>query len=478
MAWTLNIWADEASTLHTTGEGVFTAISRAGDEKQAPLYFVLVSLWRMIDDSIFFARLSSILVSLVSIAAFYRLVRKIWIRDVAFVATLLFAIHPYLIWASTEIRVYALVILLTLILLNLFESGFLRYQKRTVKYRHAFTAVALVSFCVNYYLGFFLVALFVSLIAIKHFKASADYLVRMVLVLVLLTPLFLLIRYQLGADIDGRSFEPDFLNGARQVWNHLLTFVLPTEMFPPEDQTAVSFVRVWIVRVIALLSIGFILVRRKMPHRVFILFATQIAVISVFFLMANHFVGSLYIEIRHAAILFVPVMLFLIAAILEFRKASRWKNAYFVFLVSLLLCFFIYGITAIYPEYAKRGDWARVAQFVEENERVNQAVIVFRNYEALAFKESYSGKNEILPNEKYVDWFYEGERGSESMWPEQQRYVISVFPKEKKEVWLVTEEVCHTSKACSLLEKHVAENYTVVKEKDFYKEKVRLLRRK
>ena len=190
-------------------------------------------------------------------------------------ATLLFAIHPYLIWASTEIRVYALVIFLTLVLLNLFEAGFLRYQKRTVRYRNIFTFVALIAFCTNYYLGFFLVALFVSLIAIKHFKSSADYLARMILVLVFLTPMFLLIRYQLGADIDGRIWQPDVIEGLRQIWNHILTFVLPTEMFPPEEQTVASFIRVWLVRLILLLSIIMLIALRKMPQRVFVLFATQ-----------------------------------------------------------------------------------------------------------------------------------------------------------------------------------------------------------
>ena len=478
MAWFLNIWSDEASTLYTTGSGIATAIERAGDEKQAPLYFILMSAWRLIDDSIFFARLFSVFVSVASIASFYILVRKIWIRDVAFVATLLFAIHPYMIWASTEIRVYSVVILFTLVLTILFERGFLRYKKTTFRYRNAFTVLALIAFCMNYYLGFFLVALFISLLAIKHYKSSLDYLLRMLGVLVLLAPLFLLIRYQLGADIDGRVFVPDFVGGLRQVWNHLLTFVLPTEMFPPEDQTVFSFVRVWVIRVILLISVTILLVKRKMPQRVFILFGVQIAVLLGFFLLANQFVGVLYIEIRHAAVFFVPTMMFLIAAVLEFRKSSRWKNVYFGVLVLLLVSFYIYGITAIYPNGVKRGDWDRVASFVEQNETKGQAVIVFRTYKALAFKESYNGVNPVLPDEQFVDWYYEGERGTEEMWPKQQKFVLAKIPSDAKEIWYVTEEVCFETEACSILENHIEQNYTVVKQKDFFKGRVRLLRKK
>ena len=64
------------------------------------------------------------------------------------------------------------------------------------------------------------------------------------------------------------------------------------------------------------------------------------------------------------------------------------------------------------------------------------------------------------------------------MWPEQQKWFLSVIPKEDDEVWLLTEEVCQSSEACEILEKYVKENYTVVKQQDFYKERVRLLRKK
>src|SRR5690349_20813504 len=53
LAYVLNIWADEASTLYTTEHGFFYAFRSAlADEKQAPLYFWFLSLWREIDASI------------------------------------------------------------------------------------------------------------------------------------------------------------------------------------------------------------------------------------------------------------------------------------------------------------------------------------------------------------------------------------------------------------------------------------------
>jgi hypothetical protein len=57
-------------------------------------------------------------------------------------------------------------------------------------------------------------------------------------------------------------------------------------------------------------------------------------------------------------------------------------------------------------------------------------------------------------------------------------YTISVIPKDAQEVWLMNMDICETSKACLPLEKFVKENYTIIETKDFYKEQIRLLRKK
>ncbi len=60
LAWLLNIWQDEAYTLQTTSNGVAYAFHQAlSFEQNAPLYFVLISLWRSLGDGIFYLRLFS-----------------------------------------------------------------------------------------------------------------------------------------------------------------------------------------------------------------------------------------------------------------------------------------------------------------------------------------------------------------------------------------------------------------------------------
>jgi len=55
---------------------------------------------------------------------------------------------------------------------------------------------------------------------------------------------------------------------------------------------------------------------------------------------------------------------------------------------------------------------------------------------------------------------------------------MAVRSGNAKEVWLATAEVCSVTDACASLENHVSANYTVVLEENFYRERLRLLKRK
>ena len=88
LAYSLNIWGDEGSTLHTTQHGFFDAFQNAGaSERQAPLYFWMMSLWRSINGSIFFARLFSIFCSVSAIKLFADLTRRLFEPRSALLAT-------------------------------------------------------------------------------------------------------------------------------------------------------------------------------------------------------------------------------------------------------------------------------------------------------------------------------------------------------------------------------------------------------
>ncbi|MBK9213992.1 MAG: glycosyltransferase family 39 protein [Chloracidobacterium sp.] len=167
LAFSLNIWAEEASTLFSTQHGLLSAIRHAAiDERQPPLYFWVMSLWRSIDGSIFFARLFSIICSIVAIRVFAGTARRVFTREATLLATAFFALHPVLVWASTEIRSYSLVVLLSVISVRLFLDIFLESNgRRNARWLWlAFTAVvaAYTSYHLLYLFAGFLAAFFIA----------------------------------------------------------------------------------------------------------------------------------------------------------------------------------------------------------------------------------------------------------------------------------------------------------------------------
>lgn len=492
LAFYLNIWADEGSTLYTTQNGFFQTLHNTlQDEKQAPLYFLLMSLWRSINSSIFFARLFSIICSLISIGIFYDLVRKIWNEKTAVCAAFFFAIHPYLIFVGLEIRVYALMVLLSLLLTKLFFTGHLERRKTETERQRLITdkqilfiLTATVSLYTNYYLGFLLVAFFVVLLVLKRWRDAGKYFWQMLIVGVSIVPLLWMIKMQFAVNTGGHFQETNWIEGLKMLWNHFLTFVLPTEIYPSEDQTFISFVRLWLVRISGLIVITLLLFKRRIFKGRILIFGTISVVIFAFLYFAYFLLSELYIEIRHAAVWFSSVCLLLVAVVSEVFSLSRkesGKNSRFYLagaLAFVLLCFYIYGIYAIYPNLTKRGDWARVGSYIEQNEKTDQPIIIFSNYDAINLPYYYNGKNKILPDKNFFKWNYEAPPGSPDSQTKEIKYVISVIPERADEIWLVTEEGCQQTKACLPLEKFVKENYTIIETTDFYKERVRLLRKK
>ncbi|HSK73597.1 MAG TPA: glycosyltransferase family 39 protein [Pyrinomonadaceae bacterium] len=485
LAFFLNVWADEASTLATTEYGFLQTFQTVHNEKQAPLYFLLVGLWRELNGSIFFARLFSIICSLLAIKVFFDLARKFFNEKAAIFVTAAFALHPFLIWASLEIRVYSLVVLLSVLLLKFFYEGYreenpAKAQRTQRKAQVYFVLTSIFSLYANYYLGFLLVGCFAAHLVLKRWKEARSYFLQMLVVGVAILPLIWIIKSQFAVRAATFQAEKSLLEGVRILWHHFLTFVLPTEIYPTDTASYFSIFRLWFAR-LAVLAIIFLLIKNKgkiADEKIFV-FGTISSVIGLFFLIAYLLLGSEFIAIRHAAVLFAPVILLVAGVLIEIRP--RKNNLEFIYagiLAALLAIFFSYSIFALYPNLAKRGDWRRVAAFIEQNEKANQPIVVFQAYDVLPFRFHYQGINKILPDERILEWSLEDEFGSPNSFSKQIEFVISEIPPEAREIWLATDESCQKTEGCRDLENFVQTNYTIEQTQDFYVERIRLLRKR
>lgn len=475
LAARLNIWLDEAWTMKTTASGWLYAWREAvAAERQAPLYFAFLAWWRAIDDSLFFARLFSIVCITLTIALIPALLRRFapgssdW-RN--FLLMLVVALHPYSIWASLEARVYALVVLLSAALLVFWFDGYAA-AKTSRKAQAFYILLAVVGLYTNYYLGFLLFAGACFLLWLKRWKTFGDYVWQMLLAGLFFAPLALIVERQFATNADYYREPTAFIPGVKLVWNTFNYFLLPSA-----ESEIIALLRVWSAR-LAIVALLFLVVKnlRKISSPTIAL-GIFVAVSGGFLMTAYFVMGSDYVQLRHSAPLFIPLLLLLSAVLTNLTTDNRGFYIWF----ALLLIFVPTRLFSDYSPPIKNGDWNRIAEFIETNETDNQPITTFHLQDSLPLEFVYRGKNRILPAESIGDWRAQGAPLTDGRWQKQIEFLISQIPPNQTHLWLITDARCHNEKTaveCRPLEDFLEADYTIEKSADFHLRRVRLLRRK
>lgn len=101
------LWLDETHSFFVIKAGFSEIKSRLG-WPVAPIYPYILWLWtKVMGTSEIALRIPSILAMLVAAYFLYRAARELFDRDVAIIATIVFCLHPIVIFASIDVRPYA-----------------------------------------------------------------------------------------------------------------------------------------------------------------------------------------------------------------------------------------------------------------------------------------------------------------------------------------------------------------------------------
>lgn len=466
----LNVWIDEAYTLHTTGNGLAYAFTQAlRFELQPPLYFLLLSLWRKLNDSVFFARLFSVLCVGLTLKTVIGISRRYLpeVNPVWIIGTIAF--NPLLIWAAVEMRVYALVLLISALLLLLFFDGFLQDEPRFAS-RALYVLVSILALYTQYYLGFLLVAPAFALLVLRRWRSLAAYLVGMGVVAICFLPM-LTVGYSQRRTFSQNVVE---LNPFRE--NLIRIIWLIREYLLPLGWESLEFFRRWILR-LSILAVPVVLFkyRRHVTFRHVALW-TILSISTLAFLLLLHVAGESALQDRHVAMLFLPTIL---SAFGVLALAARSRGL--ALAMAIALFFNAISLYEMYRPMAKSGDWNRVASYLMAEEKPGQAILVFHGGNSLPLSYCYKGPNVIVPIprgdsfETYDDSKYGLKDESEIT------SALSSVEGEHQQLWLVTHDQCQSFGVdynCGILEGYVNRNYSVLSDKTFYHSRVRLLQRK
>ncbi len=476
LARALNVWLDEAFSLETTSAGLATALRRSiSFEMQPPLYFTLLAAWRSLSSDYVFARILSLVCTMLVLIAVARLWRRLrpdahpgWV-----VAALAF--HPFTVYAAVEIRLYAVAMLLSTLVLALYLGEYVGDGNSRAR-KAAFTAASLAALWTQYYLGFLLAVQGGVLVLLRRWRAVRGYLVAMAIAGLALLPFLGALSGQLEGHAQG-SHEPfGVVAQVKFVYTRLAYYVLPRET---ESPRLVKLARD-AVMLAAFGAIGLRLARGPRPRlaRTTWVLGGIVAGSTACYVLTVHLTGTQdMVLVRHTVGVFVPVVLFafLLLAELGGRRAVAAG-------AGVVLAFDVAALAATYlPQPAKRGDWLRVARFIESHEQPGQPILTFRAPTELPLRIHYAGPNRIVPIPSANDPDHWRLADTQLHSTDDVMRVVAALPGQPERMWLVTDTIWSSVGIDfhhDILERAVAEHFDVELDQPFLASRVRLVRRR
>jgi hypothetical protein len=388
LSCTINIGEDETYTLNTTSYNLPTVISQSYHfEDQPPMYFILLSLWRHINSGIFFLRFFSFISIAIAAFVFYRIAVLISGTDYSKWMLILFLLNPFSVWAALEMRLYALLLLLSTLSVYFFFRFFLENRK---KYLYLFLVTSAIGMYTQYFFTFLIIALLFSFSIFKGLKAFW----KLCLYMIPFGVIFLPNLIQMSNSLEkAHNFELAYSLTSRllDVLKSIPKLILGLNIILVGNGVKI---------IIILFSLAFVIFsyitlykRNKISidnyfERInFILIS--IFILILLFTLSFASSGFLYAD-RYMTICF-PLFILLYTMI----KVHSYIFTRFIY--SLITIYFITLHIFFYSHPVKELDYKSFADVITRIERPNEPILFYRNGISLPFKYSYQGTNSLVP---------------------------------------------------------------------------------
>ncbi len=361
LAAALNIWIDEAFTLHTTGAGPLEAWRRAiSFEAQPPLYFFIVAAWRSLNEtSIAFARLPSVAFAAGTAVVIVFAAHRIAPRVPPLAAALVVALNPLVIWAAVEMRVYALVLFIGAALTWTFYEGFVAsYPSRGARFWYVLFAIA--GLYTQYYVAFLIAAQGIALLAVRRGSVRV-FSIAAVIIAVAFAP-FLGVAWMHAHSSGTFVIRVPFTRAIHEIVDAVFTVVLPhtVEWHGPAKVLGFAAAAVLLV---TLTVFGRPTVPRGPALAIVVQWLVCLAIFGLLFTVAGVPLEPLkYVIVAAPSSLLVA---FLLVSSVQRRPAAAAMvavAAYGVFAVATLF-------SQYRPPLMKPGDWQRLAATISAGDR-------------------------------------------------------------------------------------------------------------
>lgn len=384
----LDLSYDEPYSLHTSSNSLSDVVSLSYQfEFQPPAYFVILSLWRKINDGIFFARLLSVIFTFISAFYLYKTVRLIFSNIYSKWLIIIFLLNPYTVWGSTETRLYSLLVLLTIISFYLFYQIYF-FDKKNLKV--LFVLFSTVGVYTQYFFVFLIISFAVILLLNKNWSYFFNYIFLSILIALLFIPNLIFISEQIAVNQD-TLMEYTFPARIKSV------VMSSFEFFGIEKMSFLGHIGRWIFRLIFvsvyIMTLYIFYKKNKIDkisdYRNYGFTLIQLIVLFVIFTSAFAYADLVY-AIRYISILF-PFHIFLLVIYGTFNSGNR--NLFYGFYSAILVIALLFTFKT---PYLKSYNFKSIAKYLQSNQVPNEPIIFLNNDLTLGLNHLYEKKESFI----------------------------------------------------------------------------------
>ncbi|MEW6606649.1 MAG: glycosyltransferase family 39 protein [bacterium] len=386
-----SLWIDEVITINTAQMTPMAIISahKSATIIHPSLFYILVHYWSYLGKSEFVLRLLSVLLGTYTIYLFFLLGKLLFNKNVGALSALILSISPFHIWYSQEIRPYALMILLSIIVVLFFLK--IIKQNYWVFYL-GYILTTVVGFYIHFYI--ILEIIFINLFLILTWKQHKYLLLKwipcqIIIVLLYLPWVFVLLHavevrpclrdiglmvfpYTFFAFSAGFSLGPSIAE--LHVYNSIYQFL-------PYLWILVLFTIIFvIIFIIGLISLG-----EDKERLIFLLLYIGIPILGAF--LISQYSNNVTYNVRYVCMSLPAYYLILAKGIYSIKR-----KGYMISLILLVILCNSFSLNNYYfnEKYAKE-DSRSVTKYIETNAISNDVILITSPSLMVPFNYYYSG---------------------------------------------------------------------------------------
>ena len=369
---------DEAQSLWQTNHSFGALLDIVAGDVHVPLYHLILRAWRLVlGPELGTARQLSLVFLLASVPVFYLVARKLLSTPWALFAVVLFSCSPFLQWFGNEVRMYSMLVLVTLVSQYFFLTLTTAGKTRAAWVGYAFTAA--VGVHVHYFFFFVLATQGLFLLALWRRVPRGTY-PRLAAVAALVAAAFTPWLLMFLGSGSGATMRPQLLEPSSVDYSNVYTQFLLGFQSDARNTLALAFWPLLVLAALASVRVGARLERTT----AYLIAAAFVPVLMAF--AVSHLVTPLFLS-RYMIAALPALLLLLVRFISTLSRPMAPGLAVGLLAVTVMSTV----VQATDPDTPADEDYRAAVRMIEDGARPQDLIVLSSPFSVYPFEYYYDG---------------------------------------------------------------------------------------